>query len=276
MIEQQFVVEQLTNVAIFIAITLAAVIFLKAATFIIRKRFEGASDKARAKQATAIYQYTLVIITIFVLVVVFTNIFKSTLASVGILAAGLAIALQRPILNIFGWFTIVLKQPYAIGDRVTIGGSKGDVFEITMMHTNMSELDDDTPSGRMISVPNEFVLTQPVTNYTKGSPYVWDKLSLLITSDSDLVKAKQIVKKASARVTGGLMKELASKWARIDGRKIESEPEITMEVPVVNGASAAQITARYLCNVREKKAVRTQIYDLALKELKSIKGVRLK
>lgn len=255
---------------------IVTVALLKLAFFFIRKRFEGKGDRAQAKEMVSIYRYSLVIVVVVVLIVVFNNIFKDALASIGILAAGLAISLQKPILNVFGWLTIVLKKPYVIGDRVSIGSNKGDVFEINIMHTSMSELQDDSPSGRMIAVPNEFVLTQPITNFTKGTPYVWDTISVVIDQGSDEKEASALLRKATVKVVGQLMSSLSRKWSVIDRRKVSVKPEIGIELVIVNGVSAIQLNSRYLCNVREKKSVRSRINELLLDYVKGSKGVRLK
>ena len=271
-----FLMEPVRNLLMLVFSIIATVVVLKVSSVIIRRHFEGKKDKAQVKEMVSIYQYSFIILVVFVMVIVFSNLFKNVLASIGILAAGLAVALQRPILNLFGWMTIVMKRPYAIGDRVCIGSSKGDVFDINIMHTSMSELQEDAPSGRMITVPNEFVLTQPITNYTKGTPYVWDTLSVTVEKGSDEKKAARIVRKATDRVVGSLMSDLSKKWTVVDGRKVDVKPEISVELVVVNGSSAIQLTSRYLCNVHEKKSVRSRITELLLDFLKHSNGVKLK
>ncbi len=270
------IVEELKNLLWLVVSVAIAFVFIKLSYFLVRKHFEGKKDKAQVKELISIYQYSLAIIVILVLVIIFSNVFKNVLASIGLLAAGLAIALQRPILNIFGWIIIVLKKPYVIGDRVSIGSNKGDVFDINIMHTSMGELQDDAPSGRMIAVPNEFVLTQPITNFTKGTPYVWDTLSIVIEKDSNEAEAKKFLQKATDSVVGPLMAGLSSKWSASDGRKVNVEPEINTEIILVNGISAIQLTSRYLCDVHEKKSIRTRINNALLVHLKNSGSVRLK
>ncbi|MBI3034130.1 mechanosensitive ion channel [Candidatus Woesearchaeota archaeon] len=276
MIQFTLLSEQLNNAATLVLSVCIGILIIKLTSYLVRRHFEGQKDRAHVKEMVSIYQYAVAIIVIFVLIVIFSDLFKNVLASVGILAAGLAIALQKPIMNFFGWITIVLKKPYAIGDRVSIGSNRGDVFDINIMHTSMAELQDDSPSGRMIAVPNELVLTQPITNYTKGTPYVWDMLSVVVDKDSDEHEAESIVKKATDQVVGGLMADLSKRWTRADHRKVNVKPEVNMEISVVNGLSAIQLTSRYLCNVREKKSVRSQISNLIIDYIKQSKGVRLK
>jgi small-conductance mechanosensitive channel len=53
--------------------------------------------------------------------------------ALGILAAGLAFALQEVIGSIAGWVTIVTGQPFTIGDRIETGGIRGDVVDIGLL-----------------------------------------------------------------------------------------------------------------------------------------------
>ncbi|MBI2134248.1 mechanosensitive ion channel [Candidatus Woesearchaeota archaeon] len=267
---------ELKSLAVLAFAVFLSIILLKISYFLIRRYFEKRGGRAQVKEIISIYKYSLTIVVILVLFIIFSNVFRNFLASIGVLAAGLAISLQRPILNVFGWLTIVLKKPYAIGDRVCIGTSKGDVYDINIMHTNMSELQDDAPSGRTISVPNEFVLTQAVTNYTKGTPYIWDTLSIVVDKSSDEEKAIGILKNASEETVGSLMRSLSRKWTLTDGKKVDLKPEVSMEIVVLNGASAIQLTSRYLCDIKERKSVRSRMYDLIIAGLKNAREVALK
>jgi small-conductance mechanosensitive channel len=47
----------------------------------------------------------------------------------GLLSAGLAIALQTPLVNLAGWAFILWRQPFKVGDRVQLGDHRGDVID---------------------------------------------------------------------------------------------------------------------------------------------------
>ena len=48
----------------------------------------------------------------------------------GLLTAGLAIALKDLVTNLAGWAFILLRHPFRVGDRIQIGEHKGDVVDI--------------------------------------------------------------------------------------------------------------------------------------------------
>ena len=108
---------------------------------------------------------------------------------IGILAAGLAFALQEIIGSIAGWVTIVSGQPFAIGDRIETGGIRGDVVDITVLRTKLMEIGNwlggDHNTGRIVTVSNAFIFKEPLFNYSRHLEYVWDEIALPITYESD-------------------------------------------------------------------------------------------
>ncbi len=115
----------------------------------------------------------------------------------GILAAGLAFALQEIIGSIAGWVTIVSGRPFAIGDRIETGGIKGDVIDITILRTKMIEIGNwlggDHNTGRIVTVSNAYIFKEPLFNYSRHLEYVWDEIVVPVTYESDWQRAIQIL-----------------------------------------------------------------------------------
>jgi small-conductance mechanosensitive channel len=63
--------------------------------------------------------------------------------AVPILAVGLGVALQKYIVSFFGCFVINFPRIYGPGDRIRIGGIKGDVRRIGLIHTTLEEMGED-------------------------------------------------------------------------------------------------------------------------------------
>ena len=122
--------------------------------------------------------------------------------TIGILAAGLAFALQEIIGSIAGWVTIVSGQPFAIGDRIETGGIRGDVIDITVLRTKLMEIGNwlggDHNTGRIVTVSNAYIFKEPLFNYSRYLEYVWDEIVLPITYESDWQKAIDILVEAVA------------------------------------------------------------------------------
>ena len=51
--------------------------------------------------------------------------FQAVSTYLGLLSAGLAIALQTPLVNLAGWAFILWRQPFKVGDRIQLGADWG-------------------------------------------------------------------------------------------------------------------------------------------------------
>jgi small-conductance mechanosensitive channel len=131
----------------------------------------------------------------------------------GMIGAGVAFALQRVITAVAGYFVILRGKTFNVGDRVLMGGVRGDVIGLTFMQTRIMEMGQspkeqgDDPSwirsrqftGRIVTVTNDKVFDCPVYNYTHEFPYIWDEMSLPLHFNQDFAKAERIVLAAANR-----------------------------------------------------------------------------
>lgn len=87
----------------------------------------------------------------------------------GLLAAGVAVALQSFILSAVGYFILVGRRGIRIGDRVQISGVTGDVTDIGWLQFQLEEIDLRTqqPTGNVVTFSNSLVLASPATGLSK-------------------------------------------------------------------------------------------------------------
>src|SRR5271156_5865264 len=115
--------------------------------------------------------------------------------ALGVAGAGVAVALQDVLASIAGAFSIGFSKLYAVGDRVQIGDTKGDVIDIGLLRTTLMETGNwvsrDLYNGRIARIPNSTVLRGSVFNYSQGFRFIWDEINVLfkITSDCQLARA---------------------------------------------------------------------------------------
>ncbi|MGD8413009.1 MAG: mechanosensitive ion channel [Candidatus Latescibacterota bacterium] len=122
---------------------------------------------------------------------------------IGLLSAGLAIALKDPLVNLAGWLFIVWRRPFEVGDRIEVGGVAGDVIDLRIFQFTLMEIGNwvhaDQSTGRVIHVPNGKVFTDALANYSKGFQYIWDEVAVLVTFESNWEKAKEILREIATR-----------------------------------------------------------------------------
>jgi small-conductance mechanosensitive channel len=136
------------------------------------------------------------------------------LASVlGLMGAGIAFALQRVITAVAGYFVILRGKTFNVGDRILMGGVRGDVVGLSFMQTRIMEMGqsprEETEkrswvrsrqfTGRIVTVTNDKVFDEPVFNYTHDFAYIWDEVSVPVRYASDYAAAEQCILSAAAK-----------------------------------------------------------------------------
>jgi small-conductance mechanosensitive channel len=126
----------------------------------------------------------------------------------GIFGAGLAFALQRVVTALAGYVVIMRGNTFTVGDRITMGGVRGDVIALTFMQTKIMEMGQPPAvqgadpamwvrsrqfTGRIVTVTNDKVFDEPVYNYTREFPFIWEELTVPIPYRADRARAEAIL-----------------------------------------------------------------------------------
>jgi small-conductance mechanosensitive channel len=129
-------------------------------------------------------------------------------AALGILTAGAAFALQKAITSLAGYFLILRGDIFTVGDRIVMGGVRGDVIGLGFLRTTILEMgqptgDDDDQvhtwvdgrqyTGRVVTVTNAAVFDEPVFNYSREFTFLWEELKVQIVHDCDYQLAERIL-----------------------------------------------------------------------------------
>ncbi len=130
------------------------------------------------------------------------------------MSAGLAFALQRVVTALAGYLVILRGTLFNVGDRITMGGVRGDVIRIGFLQTTIMEMgqppaaQDEPPgmwvearqySGRVVSVSNALIFDEPVYNYTRDFPYLFEEMRLPIGFTANRGRAEAILLEAAQR-----------------------------------------------------------------------------
>ena len=198
---------------------------------------------------------------------------------VGILSAGLAIALKEPLSNIAGWAFIIWRRPFEVGDRVQIGAHAGDVIDLGLFQFTLNEIgawvDADQSSGRIVHIPNGQVFTEPVANYNKGFRYIWNEVPVVVTFESDWRKAKQILGKIAVKHAEHLTQQAEQELLAASQQYLINYRKLTPIVytKVVN--DGVQLTIRYLIEPRKRRGTEHAIWEDILTEFAAAPDIDL-
>lgn len=134
----------------------------------------------------------------------------------GLVTAGLAFALQKVVTAIAGYFVILRGKNFSVGDRITMGGVRGDVIGLGFIQTTIMEMGQPPAvqgadpamwvrsrqyTGRVVTVSNDKIFDEPVYNYTRDFPYLWEEMVIPIGYTTDRHRAEQLLLDTVARHT---------------------------------------------------------------------------
>lgn len=183
----------------------------------------------------------------------------------GLLSAGIAIALRDLIVNIAAWGFIVTRRPFEVGDRIEIGNISGDVIDKRIFQFTLMEIGNwvhgDQSTGRVIHIPNQQVFALPLANYTKGFTYIWNEINVLITFESNWEKAKHRLL-AIAELHSAHLTAHAEDRVRAAARKFMIHyNNLTPIVYTSVEADGILLSIRYLCDPKKRRSSQELIWE---------------
>ncbi len=194
---------------------------------------------------------------------------QSLATFLGLVSAGIAIALKDVLADLAGWAFILWRRPFEVGDRVQVGNDAGDVIDIRIFQFTLLEIgqwvDADQSTGRLIHIPNGLIFTAPQVNFTKGFRYIWDEIPVLITFESDWEHAKQLLMQIVEKHTE-IMTEQAQR-SILDASKRFMIYYTTLSPTVYTSVkdSGVNLTLRYLVEPRQRRGRQEILWEEILR-----------
>lgn len=246
-----------------IFIVLSAVRFIS--NMIVKRRTADPKQAYRFRRAIL---YTYTVLLILFIGPIWVKGIASLTTFLGLASAGVAIAMHDTIANIAGWFFIISRKPFKVGDRIQIGETAGDVIDIRIFQFSVVEIGNwvhaDQSTGRIVHVPNSRVLRESLANYHIGFEYIWNEIPVLVTFESDWKKAKGLLE-AIAHDNVKYLSEGAQEQIRRAAEKyFISYGALTPIVYTTVKESGVLLTVRYLVDPRQRRTTEQQIWEAVL------------
>lgn len=219
-------------------------------------------------RARKIASYAASAIIVVTLSFIWIDAFDNFATFLGLLSAGIAIALSDVLKNMVGWAYILSRRPMSVGDRVEVDGTHGDVIDIRLFRFTLMEVGNwvaaDQSTGRLVHIPNGLLFTQRIANYTEGFSHIWEDLQVLITFESNYEKAEEILRRILAEQCPDV-EATAGKKIRETARRYHIRiGALTPTVYLSVRDSGVLLTARYLTESRSRRGTAQDIWRAIL------------
>lgn len=258
--------ETLTNLLSTILILVGLWILQSLAMRFVNRQFENPRTVYNWRKAI---QYSVVILGIALIGRTWLVGMQSVITYLGLLTAGIAIALQDLVINLAGWAFIIWIRPFSVGDRIQMGDHAGDVIDIRLFQFSLLEVgnrvDAEQNTGRLLHLPNGMVFREVFANYTQGFPFIWNEVVILVTFESNWEKARAILVEIINRHAPDVSNEVKRAARNPNNRFVISYGKTTPIVYTEIEASGVQLTMRYLIRPRQRRGSENAIYQEVLR-----------
>lgn len=260
----------LASLLIIIVLVLLRTIILR----IIWKRTDDVQLRYRWQKTIT---YTSVIVGFFLVIRVWFAGIQSLATFLGLITAGLAIALKDLVTSLAGWIFILWRRPFSVGDRIQIGPHRGDVIDVRIFKFSLMEIgnwvDADQSTGRIVHVPNSMIFTEVLANYSQGFPFIWHEIPVLITFESNWQKAKQILLEIANRYALHLSTEAEKKVKEASKKYMIFYKTLTPTVYTSVKESGVLLTIRYMLEARKRRGSEQEIWEAILRDFGAARDI---
>lgn len=247
-----------------VAVAVAATGSLLLARYLIRRSIgRRVTDNSTQYRARKLVDFGAWVAFALLMGIVFNAQLSGLTVALGVAGAGIAFALQEVIVSVAGWLAIMLAGFFKVGDRVQLGGIKGDVIDIGVLRTTVFEVGDwvdgDLYNGRVVRIANSFVFKEPVFNYSGDFPFLWDEVKVPLRHESDRDRALALLTTAAEEVTGEYARTVASTWSAMTKNYLLEHAQVEPMVTMAMDQNWLTYTVRYVVEFKRRRRTKHEL-----------------
>ncbi len=225
-------------------------------------------DRRQAETLRSMTRMSLRVLAVVVILFIVIGIPGQFGTMIGIVGAGLTVALKDFIVAFFGWLMLMGRNGIRLGDWVEINGVSGEVTELGMFHTVLLETgnwsDAGHPTGRRVTFTNSFAIEGHYFNFSTSGQWLWDTLQVVVPAGQDPYPVVDAITKQVVDATAESVRQAEQEWQRAvpsqRSKTFSGAPGVNIK-PVVGGV---EIAVRYLTRAHERYQLRAKLYQSAV------------
>jgi small-conductance mechanosensitive channel len=239
----------------------------------INSRVKNTNSRYKAKKFSGFVSF---LVCLILTAIFFSEKIGSITIAFGVVSAAVAFALKESILSIAGWLAITFGNFFAVGDRVLLGGVRGDVIDVGLTLTTLMEIGGwvhgDQYNGRIVRVSNNFVFKEPVYNYSADFPFLWDEIIIPIKYGSDVELARQIVKSSADEILENYEKTAQREWMTMVRKYAIENARVENMVTLTADEGFITFVLRYVTDFKMRRSTKDKLFSAILKRIDESNG----
>ena len=225
-------------------------------------------DRRQVETLRSITRIALRVLAVVIILLMLIGMPSQFGTMIGIVGAGLTVALKDFIVAFFGWLVLMGRNGIRLGDWVEINGVSGEVTELGMFHTVLLETgnwsDAGHPTGRRVTFTNSFAIEGHYFNFSTSGQWLWDELQVVVPAGQDPYPVVDAISKQVQDATAEGARQAEQEWQRAvptgRGATFSGAPGVNVK-PIVGGV---EISVRYITRANERFQLRAKLYQAAV------------
>ncbi len=189
----------------------------------------------------------------------------------GIVGAGLTVALKDFIVAFLGWLSLMGKNGIRLGDWVEINGVSGEVVDIGIFHTVLLETgswnEAGHPTGRRVTFANSFAIQGHYFNFSTSGQWLWDELLVLVPYERNPHAIADAIHKEVLAATTETTLEAEREWRRAVKGQTEGSFSAAPGLIIRPAYGGVEVVVRYVTRASDRFALRARLYQAAVQLL---------
>lgn len=214
---------------------------------------------------------TILILALAAIIVLWARPMQHTGTFLGLIGAGVAVALRDPLLSVAGRVAIFAGKMYSVGDRIEINKMMGDIIDVGFFYTRMMEVGNwigaDQVTGRLVQFSNSRVFGHAVFNYTQNFAYIWDVVMIPITYTSNVQDTTKALLEVGNEYTHEFLKGARSQLEDMRRYFLVAEFELEPQVYLAVTSNWIELTMRYVVDPKKRRSASSFIYTEVFKRI---------
>ncbi|KAA3664553.1 MAG: mechanosensitive ion channel family protein [Chloroflexi bacterium] len=236
-------------------------------------RIKDTENRYRIRKGFTFFGY---LVAILFAIAIWGNQLGGLSVTLGVAGAGIAFALQEVFASVAGWLALSFSSFYRVGDRVQLGGIKGDVIDIGILRTTLMEcgewINGDLYSGRIVRIANSFVFKEPVFNYSADFHFLWDEITIPVKYGSDRKLTLETLHQVADEVVGEYATEAQAVWQHMMQKYMIVSAETAPTVTLTANDNWLTYTLRYVVKYTHRRSTKSRLFTRILDEIDQTNG----
>jgi small-conductance mechanosensitive channel len=235
----------------------------------------GVKDVRRVRTLGWIARLGVQVVALVVLLVMVFGPPNQVSTALGLVTAGLTVALQDFILAFVGWFILMGKGGIGVGDIVEINGVQGEVIDIGLFRTTLLETGNwastGHPTGRRVAFNNKFAISGQYFNFRTAGQWMWDEFKVTVPSGEDTAATVARVENVVKAETEADSRQAEREWQQVSSKHGLSQYSAEPAVNARPAGAGIELVVRYVTRATDRFERRNKLAQSVLDALRADK-----